>query len=61
MRASENPTLRNQHGLLILPDGPPRNFSYRRVGFIDVADMVSRNDERRCRPVPGFIDTLPLW
>lgn len=61
LRATEYPLRLNQHGLMILADGPPRNFSYRRVGFIDVANATPRRGRPLCRPVRDFADTLPLW
>jgi hypothetical protein len=61
MRASEYPWLRNQHGLMVMVDTPPRNFSYRQAAFADVANETPDPERPLCRPVRDFADRLPLW
>lgn len=50
MRATEYPQLRNQHAVLIIDGAAPRNFSYRKGRFADVARNGPDRDEPLCKP-----------
>ena len=61
MRATEVPSLRNQHALLILPAGGGLHFSYRGRLFERGYEGAEYVDHALCTPQRDFAEKLPVW